>query len=330
VLVLELGARTDARREMVWATTSTEGARHRGRGTPRTRRAGPRDPAGRLSPLALAVTFTFALALPLVGCAAAPAPAPLAERPAPPNPEHLLRDVHAQLQAARGAEVAFLLRYPLEGLADAQRFVDSAHAAVGRARGAVARLATLAPADGRPHGCCRELDAALARYDIAVGNLAVLAGRKGSPDSGLRHEAHRTLDTLDRYLVRLERAEDDDSPPTARAAAIHSLRADVAAIQGYEASYHRLDDIHQIASIGDRIVSQRAFLETSPLDARERARVDVHVQIYLIYLERVAVTDVEIYRVRRDLFHTAGRIQALVSRYLAGGDTPPLPAGRII
>lgn len=294
-------------------------------GAPLRAGAGPGRPVGRPGFLSLAL----ALALVLSGCAAARAPAPLAKAPSRPDPTALLLEVQAQFQAARGAEVAFLQRYPVAGLPNARQYLDGAHAAVGRARAAAARLAALDRAGGAPDGCCAELQVTLARYDARLDGLASLAGVRGGPASGLRWEAHRTLDGLDRYLDRLGRAEDAAAPPTARADAIRSLKDDVDAFRRYEADYHRRDDIHSIARIGDRVVSQRAYLETSPLDERERARVDTHVRTYLIYIERVAVTDVEIFRARRALFLTAERIQDLVRRYLAG-EGAPLPGGRAV
>lgn len=313
------------------SATCAEGVRLRRRTTPPAVRTGPGDPAGTFSLrfLALGLTLALVLGAALAGCAAGTAATPLAARPAPPDPARLLHEVRAQLMAARHAEVAFLRRYPDQGLDGTRHYVDDGHAAIRRARLAAARLATLNPGDGVPVQCCNELEYQLARYDARLADLEALAGRRGGKGSGLRWEAHRTLDGLDRYLVRLEEAEDADTPPTARADAIQSLRDDVTAFRQDEADYHRLDDIHSIASIGDRIVTQRAFLERSPLEDRERARVDTHVRIYLIYLERVAVTDVEIYRVRRSLYRSAERIQYLVRYYLTG-ENGRAPGGRVV
>jgi hypothetical protein len=305
--------------------TRAVGARLRRGGTPPALRIGPRYPAKGGSPSRLALGL--ALAIVLGGCAAGTAQTPLAVHPAPTDPGPLLHEVRAHLLAARHAEVAFMVRYPVEGVAGARHHVTDAHAAVRRARVAAARLGALDT--GTPDNCCNELEYQLARYDARLKDLEALADLRGDPNSGLRWEAHRTLDGLDRYLVRLEEAEDVGAPPTPRADAIQILRDDVTAIRRDEADYHRLDDIQRIASIGDRVVTQRAFLANSPLEDRERARVDTHVRLYLIYLERVAVTDVGIYRVRRSLYRTAERVQYLVRYYLTG-EGAATPGGRIV
>jgi len=315
---------------MVLGSTRAERARLRRRGTSPALRAGPGIPAGfcrfRRPGLTLTTLVLFAA---LWGCAAGTARAPLAEHPAPPDPAVLLHEVQTQLLAARRAEVAFMVRYPAEGLDGSRHYVIAAHAAIRRARAAAALLADVDPVDGAPDHCCNELEYQLARYDSRLTALESLTGQRGDPGSGLRWEAHRALDGLDRYLVRLEAAEDTTELPSPRADAIQSLRADVDAFRRDEADYHRLDDIHSIASIGNRVVSQRAFLAHSPLAARERARVDTHVRLYLIYIERVAVTDVAIYRVRRSLYRSAERIQYLVRRYMAE-DEAPAPGGRVV
>jgi hypothetical protein len=293
------------------APISIHAARHRPRGPVR-----PRGPLHLV--LAGAIVFLASVSV--------PAASPAAEG-GPSDPSALLREVQAQLQAARGAEVAFLTRYPVRGPMEARRYVDDAHAAIGRARAAAARIAALDR--GVPHGCCATLDAELARHDAALTELADLAGVKGGPTSGLTGEARRTLEGLDRYLDRLGGAEDVASPPTPRTDAIRSLKDDVAAIRHFEADYRARAASGSLARIGDRVVAQRRFLEDSPLDDRERARVDTHVRTYLIYLERVAVTDVDILRARHDLRRTAAHIAFQVHYYLTGQE-PPAFGGRAI
>lgn len=275
------------------------------------------------------------LVVPLLaaGCTLGRGPAPAV--PAHPDAALLLKEVDNQVLAARNAQFAFLLAYPVEGMSGARRHVAAATDAVGRARAAVAATQALDPTSGAgpPRGCCAELTDTIARFGDGFDRLVDLTVRRGDARSGLIGAVNRNLDRLEHYLDRLEYAEasapEPGEPSRGRTQAIRAIRADVDAMRRYEAEYHLRDTLGSIMSIGQRVVSQREFLETSPLDARERARVDTHIRTYLIYLERLALTDVDILQARFHLNQTSERIHALVRAYLGEG-LPRSPGGIVI
>jgi len=233
-----------------------------------------------------------------------------------------LDGVQAGILSAQNAEKTFLLRYPLDGILVAQAYVSGALSAINKTRDSLDHIAALNRDAGvaPEHRFREELESRLALFEVQFKRVVLLVKRKGDASSGLVWEMRRMVDGLERYLGDLQKADFDAGHGArrdpARAEAIQSLQSDEEYIRHWERDYFLRGDLGAIAAVRQRITEIEEAIRDRPFPPRVRDRIMTYLKTYLIYFERIALNDVQMFEERDRLNDTADDLQRLLANYV--------------